>query len=92
MKTIVVSIIPWLGVRIPPGPLYTKFSKVVYVIMKTIDFLKTIPEDQLIIILEGFRVALSDADVFDSIVEEMDISDFHMWELREKVSDFMNVG
>ncbi len=60
--------------------------------MKTIDFLKTIPEDQLIIILEGFRVALSDADVFDSIVEEMDISDFHMWELREKVSDFMNVG
>jgi hypothetical protein len=60
--------------------------------MTNIDFLKTIPEDQLLLILEGFRVALSDADIYDSIVEEMDISDNEMFELREKVCDFMNVG
>jgi hypothetical protein len=60
--------------------------------MNTLDFLKTIPEDELIIILEGFRVALADADTFDSMAEEMDISDDVMWNLREKVSDFMNVA
>jgi hypothetical protein len=60
--------------------------------MNTLDFLKTIPEDELLIILEGFRVALSDANTFDSMAEEMDISDDVMWNLREKVSDFMNVG
>jgi hypothetical protein len=60
--------------------------------MNTLDFLKTIPEDELLIILEGFRVALSDANTFDSMAEEIDISDDVMWNLREKVSDFMNVG
>jgi hypothetical protein len=60
--------------------------------MNTIDFLKTIPESDLLVILEGFRVALSDADVFDSIVEEMDIADDQMWQLRELVCNFMNVS
>ena len=60
--------------------------------MKTIDFLKTIPESDLLVILEGFRVALSDADVFDSIVEEMVLSDNSMLELRELVCNFMNVA
>jgi hypothetical protein len=60
--------------------------------MKTIDFLKTIPESDLLVILEGFRVALSDADVFDSIVEEMDLSDNAMLDLRELVCNFMNVA
>jgi len=60
--------------------------------MKTIDFLKTISESDLLVILEGFRVALSDADVFDSIVEEMDLSDNAMLDLRELVCNFMNVA
>lgn len=60
--------------------------------MNTIDFLNTIPEDELIIILEGFRVALTDADTFDTLVEEMDLSDDTMLNLREKVCDFMNVA
>ena len=60
--------------------------------MKTIDFLKTIPESDLLVILEGFRVALSDADAFDSIVEEMDLSDNAMLDLRELVCNFMNVA
>lgn len=59
---------------------------------KTINFLENIPEDRLLIILEGFRVALSDADTYDDIAEQMDISDNELFELREIVCDFMNVA
>ena len=59
---------------------------------KTINFLETIPEDRLLIILEGFRVALSDADTYDDIAEQMDLSDKELYELREIVCNFMNVA
>jgi hypothetical protein len=59
---------------------------------KTINFLETIPEDRLLIILEGFRVALSDADTYDDIAEQMDLSDNELYELREIVCNFMNVA
>ena len=59
---------------------------------ETISFLNTISEDRLLIILEGFRVALSDADTYDDIVEQMDISDNELFELREIVCNFMNVA
>ncbi len=59
---------------------------------KTINFLETIPEDRLLIILEGFRVALSDSDTYDDIAEQMDLSDNELYELREIVCNFMNVA
>jgi hypothetical protein len=59
---------------------------------KTINFLETISEDRLLIILEGFRVALSDADTYDDIAEQMDLSDNELYELREIVCNFMNVA
>jgi hypothetical protein len=59
---------------------------------ETISFLNSIPEDRLLIILEGFRVALNDADTYDDIVEQMDISDNELFELREIVCNFMNVA
>ena len=59
---------------------------------KTINFLENIPEDRLLIILEGFRVALSDADTYDDIAEQMDLSDNELYELREIVCNFMNVA
>ena len=59
---------------------------------KTINFLENIPEDRLLIILEGFRVALSDADTYDDIAEQMDLSDKELYELREIVCNFMNVA
>jgi hypothetical protein len=59
---------------------------------KTINFLETIPEDRLLIILEGFRVALSDAETYDDIAEQMDLSDNELYELREIVCNFMNVA
>jgi methyl coenzyme M reductase subunit C-like uncharacterized protein (methanogenesis marker protein 7) len=59
---------------------------------ETISFLNSISEDRLLIILEGFRVALNDADTYDDIVEQMDISDNELFELREIVCNFMNVA
>jgi hypothetical protein len=58
---------------------------------ETISFLNSIPEDRLLIILEGFRVAISDANIYDDLVEQMDISDDELFELRESVCNFMNV-
>ena len=59
---------------------------------KTINFLETISEDRLLIILEGFRVALSDANTYDDIAEQMYLSDNELYELREIVCNFMNVA
>lgn len=59
---------------------------------KTISFLNSIPEDRLLIILEGFRVALSDANTYDDIAEQMDICDDELYQLREIVCNFMNVA
>lgn len=57
---------------------------------ETIKFLQTISESRLLIILEGFRTALSDANIYDDIVEQMDVSDDELFELREIVTNFMN--
>lgn len=54
------------------------------------DFLSTISESQLLVILEGFRVATNDADIYDSLVEQMDLSDEEMFEIRKTVQFFLD--
>lgn len=45
-------------------------------------------EEQLII-LEAARIALSDADIFDSLADQMDVADDVLKEIQEKLSSYM---
>jgi hypothetical protein len=49
----------------------------------------TFNDDELITILEFARLAISDANFFDEIIEKTDISDEEMIRLREKLQSFM---
>ncbi len=57
---------------------------------EVLNFLKTLPEHRLLIILEAFRVAVSDADIYDYLVELMDISDDEMFEIRDTIQEYLN--
>lgn len=57
--------------------------------VEAIDFLKTLPEHRLLLILEAFRVAVSDAEIYDNLVSVMDISDDEMFEVRDLVYKFL---
>ena len=46
-------------------------------------------ESSLLTIFKGFLKAVSDADIYDEIVEHLDISDDEMFEIRETVQNFM---
>jgi hypothetical protein len=55
----------------------------------TIDYLSDKTEHDLLVILEGFRMCLADAELFDMLAEKLDLSDNVLVEIREDVSKFM---
>ena len=55
----------------------------------TLDYLSDKSEHDLLVILEGFKMLLADAELFDMLAEKLDLSDNVLVELREDVSKFM---
>lgn len=55
----------------------------------TINYLSEKSEHDLLVILEGFRMLLADAELFDMLAEKLDLSDDVMVEIREDVNNFM---
>lgn len=58
--------------------------------MNVYDFLASLPPSQVLVILEGFRVAVNDADTYDMLAEQMDLSDEEMFEVRKSVQFFLD--
>ena len=56
----------------------------------TLDYLSDKTEHDLLVILEGFRLLLADAELFDMLAEKLDLSDDLLVELREDVHKFMD--
>lgn len=55
----------------------------------TLDYLSDKTEHDLIVILEGFKMLLADAELFDMLAEKLDLSDNVLVEIREDVNNFM---
>jgi len=55
----------------------------------TISYLSEKTEHDLLVILEGFKMLLADAELFDMLAEKLDLSDEILVEIREDVSNFM---
>ena len=55
----------------------------------TLNYLQDKSEHDLLVILEGFKMLLADAELFDMLAEKLDLSDNVLVELREDVSKFM---
>jgi len=55
----------------------------------TIDYLSDKTEHDLLVILEGFRMCLADAELFDMLAEKLDLSDDVLVEIREDVSKYI---
>lgn len=55
----------------------------------TLNYLSEKSEHDLLVILEGFRMLLADAELFDMLAEKLDLSDDVMVEIREDVNNFM---
>jgi hypothetical protein len=55
----------------------------------TLQYLSDKTEHDLLVILEGFKMLLADAELFDMLAEKLDISDDVLVEIREDVSKFM---
>ena len=55
----------------------------------TLNYLQDKSEHDLLVILEGFKMLLADAELFDMLAEKLDISDNVLVELREDVTNFM---
>jgi hypothetical protein len=55
----------------------------------TLNYLSDKTEHDLLVILEGFKMLLADAELFDMLAEKLDLSDNLLVELREDVSKFM---
>ena len=55
----------------------------------TLDYLSDKTEHDLIVILEGFKMLLADAELFDMLAEQLDLSDNVLDEIREDVNNFM---
>lgn len=56
---------------------------------KVLNFVNSLQESDILTIFEGFLQAVNDADTYDTLVENMDISDDEMFRLRELVQNFM---
>ena len=56
----------------------------------TISYLSEKTEHDLLVILEGFRMLLADAELFDMLAEKLDLSDDVMCEIRDDVAKFMD--
>ena len=55
----------------------------------TLNYLSEKTEHDLLVILEGFKMLLADAELFDMLAEKLDISDDVMVALRDDVNNFM---
>ena len=55
----------------------------------TLDYLSEKTEHDLLVILEGFKMLLADAELFDILAEKLDLSDNVLVEIREDVNNFM---
>jgi hypothetical protein len=55
----------------------------------TISYLSEKTEHDLLVILEGFKMLLADAELFDMLAEKLDISDDVLVEIREDVQKFI---
>ena len=55
----------------------------------TLNYLQDKSEHDLLVILEGFKMLLADAELFDMLAEKLDISDDVLVEIREDVNNFM---
>ena len=55
----------------------------------TLDYLSDKTEHDLLVILEGFKMLLADAELFDMLAEKLDLSDNLLVEIREDVNNFM---
>ena len=58
-------------------------------IKKKLNYLSDKTEHDLLVILEGFKMLLADAELFDMLAEKLDISDDVMVELRNDVNNYM---
>ena len=56
----------------------------------TLNYLSDKSEHDLLVILEGFKMLLADAELFDMLAEKLDLSDDLLVELREDVHKFMD--
>ena len=56
---------------------------------KVLNFVNSLQESDILTIFEGFLQAVNDADTYDTLVENMNISDDEMFRLRELVQNFM---
>jgi hypothetical protein len=55
----------------------------------TLNYLNEKSEHDLLVILEGFRMLMADAELFDMLAEKLDISDDVLVEIRDDVSKFI---
>jgi hypothetical protein len=55
----------------------------------TIDYLSDKTEHDLLVILEGFRMCLADAELFDMLAEKLDYPDEMLIELRDDVHKYI---
>jgi hypothetical protein len=55
----------------------------------TLQYLSDKTEHDLLVILEGFKMLLADAELFDMLAEKLDLSDDVLVEIRDDVSKFM---
>ena len=55
----------------------------------TLNYLSDKSEHDLLVILEGFKMLLADAELFDMLAEKLDISDDVLVEIREDVNNYM---
>ena len=56
----------------------------------TLNYLSDKSEHDLLVILEGFRMLLADAELFDMLAEKLDLSDECLLEIREDVQKYMD--
>jgi hypothetical protein len=56
----------------------------------TLNYLSDKTEHDLLVILEGFKMLLADAELFDMLAEKLDLSDDILVEIREDISKFMD--
>ena len=55
----------------------------------TLNYLSDKSEHDLLVILEGFKMLLADAELFDMLADKLDLSDNVLVEIREDVNNFM---
>ena len=55
----------------------------------TLNYLSDKSEHDLLVILEGFKMLLADAELFDMLAEKLDLSDDVMVALRDDVNNYI---